>query len=265
MEFRPTGPSDFGMVEERIDVWLRPLLSGGYDGLAPGLLHPEEIARCARMGSEMQRDKFVTGRALARTILSHALAQPPEALVFLRIGNGKLVIEGRPEVSFNLSFANGFAALALTRGARLGIDIEAEEQAFGLDTVARRFFSSEELARICGTPRAHQCRRFLEIWTLKEAFIKATGEGFFTDLENIQFAVGMSGCIAFTMPGPAAHTWSFAQFDVLPGMIAAVCVERPSLAYSRIRTRLLSESGGITTLSPERRCRSQAVQRLDTL
>lgn len=258
MKFSPPRRALEAIGDQRIDIWLRPLLSAEQP-LPRGLVHPDEWRRCLAMGSQLQRDKFVTGRALSRTVLSSVVGEPPERLAFTQVENGKLELDGHPWLSHNLSFASGFAALALTSGARLGIDIEADAQDFGLDTVARRFFSPTELSVLCATPGTLQCRRFVEIWTLKEAYIKATGQGFFTELDRLSFAINKAGCISYSLEASSGTTWSFAQFEFLPGLLGAICVEVPSMSYCNVRIWLLAEDGSARGITPIRRCKSQAI------
>lgn len=246
---------EYELAEDRIDIWLRPI-STCSDDVPPDMLDEAESNRLKSMGSPLQRDKFSTGRALARAVLSHAVGRQSKDLTFNSTRNGKLILESHPEIDFNLTFANGFAAMAVTTGNQLGFDMEAWEQNFGLETIAQRFFSSIEKRKLLSTPPTRRRRPFIEIWTLKEAFIKATGDGFLASLEQLKFEVNKSGCISHQLPSEN-DAWSFAQLDLLPGLIGSVCLKASSISYSNIHTWLLSEDGSIEPIQPLRRCRSQ--------
>jgi len=81
---------------------------------------------------------------------------------------------GKPFVSgdwdFNLSHSGDVVACAITREGRIGIDVErhrdVDPQRF------KRYFSTDELEWM-----GDDARRFIELWTQKEAVIKASGVG----------------------------------------------------------------------------------------
>jgi 4'-phosphopantetheinyl transferase len=81
---------------------------------------------------------------------------------------------GKPRIpgdwDFNISHSGNLVACAFSQTGRIGIDVErhrdVEPQRF------KRYFSSAELAWM-----GHDARRFIELWTQKEAVIKASGIG----------------------------------------------------------------------------------------
>ncbi len=76
---------------------------------------------------------------------------------------------------FNLSHSGDYAVLAVSDG-RIGIDIEYKKNNY--EAVAKRCFCKEEYADIMSAETVvEQQQRFLQYWTMKEAYIKYTGEG----------------------------------------------------------------------------------------
>ena len=55
--------------------------------------------------------------------------------------------------------------------------------------IASRFFSRAEMVGLRGTPRERQLDRFYELWTLKESYIKARGQGLSLGLSRFSFSV----------------------------------------------------------------------------
>lgn len=82
--------------------------------------------------------------------------------------NGKPYLEGNP-VYFNLSHS-GDMAMCVISDTRVGCDIELMKKQPNL-RVAQRFFSEEEYKSI------KEKGDFYKIWTLKESFVKLSGEG----------------------------------------------------------------------------------------
>ena len=55
--------------------------------------------------------------------------------------------------------------------------------------LADRYFSMEEVHDLRSVPESLQRERFLEYWTLKEAYIKAKGKGLSIPLEQFAFRI----------------------------------------------------------------------------
>lgn len=70
---------------------------------------------------------------------------------------------------FNLSHSGGYVVLALS-DTEVGIDIERLREK--RTNVAKRFFCKEEYENILSSDK-----KFLEYWTMKEAFVKCCGSG----------------------------------------------------------------------------------------
>lgn len=85
-----------------------------------------------------------------------------------------------PPLRFNLSHTSSLVALAVSSDIPVGLDVEDMRRGTKKSAmeVARRRFSAEE-ARWLGSFQdpAEQSRRFLQLWTLKEAYVKAEGKG----------------------------------------------------------------------------------------
>lgn len=84
-------------------------------------------------------------------------------------------IEETPSLHFNLSHSGRYAALAISRYP-VGVDVEHKSR--GYQAVAKRCFTGEEYEAIMaeGTEESRRLR-FLEIWTMKEAYVKYVGDG----------------------------------------------------------------------------------------
>lgn len=87
---------------------------------------------------------------------------------------GKPYAVGADAVHFNLSHSGDYVA-AVFSSAEAGIDIEQLQDA--KMAVAHRFFKTEEYRCLKECPQEEQNRLFTKLWTRKEAYIKAVGEG----------------------------------------------------------------------------------------
>lgn len=176
-----------------VRVWLMEVATPGPAALARwrGVLDPDECARADRFYFDPDRAIFLAAHWLLRTALTEAGPLPVEAWRFVKGRHGKPMLDpelGQPGLRFNLSHTKGLVACAVTTGAELGIDVELiTERRAGLD-IAGRYFSPAEVALMRSRPREQHGATFFRLWTLKEALIKATGEGLQRPLDSFSFA-----------------------------------------------------------------------------
>lgn len=151
------------------------------------ILSSGEKRRLARLVSKPKRDLFLLAHGLLRTELSKCADVDPAAWQF------RSAEHGRPEIAapasvlrFNLSHTEGLAACAVTDGRDVGIDVEdiTREHSRGL---AERVFSRREQKSLRDLPAHEQARGFFELWTLKEAYLKARGLGLTVPLGAFSF------------------------------------------------------------------------------
>lgn len=182
-----------------------------------GLLSDTEAARRDRMAFDSGRRQQLLARGLQRLVLSkYAPEVSPRDWQFVQ-GAG-----GRPELAppfdgtglhFNVAHTAGMVALAVGRMPLIGIDVEPLDRRVPLH-VAPRYFSEREVAALQALPPEQQPRRFLRLWTLKEACLKAVGEGLAGGLDSMTFTFGEDGGIAFEHGvDPQADHWVFREFD----------------------------------------------------
>lgn len=147
------------------------------------LLNAEEQERLAGLRRDSVRKVFLASRALLRTTLAARFGCEPAALRFNRDRNGKpQLLEPATHWQFNLSHAGDWAVLAVTNAGAIGIDVEVHERRNNLAGIARRFYTPQENIALQSLSETEWNRRFFELWTLKEAYVKALGRGIATAL-----------------------------------------------------------------------------------
>lgn len=193
------------------------------------LLSDEERARAGRLTFPRHRRDFIAAHALLRRALSERHPIAPQAWTFVR-GQG-----GKPELSpalahatgltFNLAHTDGLVACVIARGAEVGVDVETVNRDTDGLALARRYFSAAERTHLEACARDVVGRRFIEIWTLKEAFVKATGAGITRPLDTFSFEVAEDLSVTFEPPADErARPWRFALFAPQAGYRIAVAV-----------------------------------------
>jgi 4'-phosphopantetheinyl transferase len=94
---------------------------------------------------------------------------------------------GEPSLQFNLSHCRLAVAVAIARGTAIGIDVEERRRPVDHDEIARRFFAESEVDMMSALGPAGAAVRFFELWTLKEAYLKALGKGLTRPLKSVVF------------------------------------------------------------------------------
>jgi phosphopantetheinyl transferase len=116
----------------------------------------------------------------------------PRDWTFARTEAGKPFVTGPATdgaIAFNLSHTDGLAAVAVSVGPRdVGIDVEALARGADiLDTVLRAF-APAEVAALRALPAPEHEHRAVELWTVKEAYLKGLGTGIARHLDRFVVA-----------------------------------------------------------------------------
>ena len=194
------------------------------------MLGVDELQRADRFHFAADREAFTAAHALARAMLSQATGKPTD---IWRYAEGEF---GKPELAaphtadglrFNISHTRGLVACALAR-SELGVDVESSDRPTH-PGLANSVFAPEETSVLKAAPADRQASLFFRFWTLKEAFIKATGEGLHRPLHSFSFALDPVR-IQFHPERDRAPrsddpmTWRFAEFQPAPNKHLALAI-----------------------------------------
>lgn len=119
---------------------------------------------------------------------------------------------------WSASSSDGIASVALA-SCRIGIDLEKDGRQVRWERIAARFYTEGEQRALEGSPA-----RFLEFWTMKEAFLKALGVGLAGGLRSLDCTT-LSEATHGWRTSPMQPGWHFAHVSPSPGFTAAVAVE----------------------------------------
>jgi 4'-phosphopantetheinyl transferase len=192
-------------------------------------LSEDECARADRFVFDHDSHHFIAARGWLRFTLSQCLDVAPADIRFRYRTWGKPELAGDHGLRFNLSHSGGWAALAVTRGAEVGIDIERINAGRATLEIAGRFFSAFERETLGKLPPSEQAAAFFRIWTRKEAFIKCTGEGLTFPLDAFDVSLHEPAELLAVRDVPdAGRRWSLHHLPAPAGFAAALVVEAPS-------------------------------------
>jgi 4'-phosphopantetheinyl transferase len=143
------------------------------------LLSQDERDRADRFYFERDRVRFVLCRGILRRLLAHHLQIPPNRVQFAYNAYGKPGLAGdnpAQTLCFNVSHSQQTALFAMTLNRSVGVDLEYVRPVEVLQ-LADRFFSEAETQWLRSLPAPEQPTAFFQLWTAKEAYLKAIGTG----------------------------------------------------------------------------------------
>ena len=99
--------------------------------------------------------------------------------------NGKPYLKGQEQYQYNISNTDGIVVCALSD---ICVGVDAEQRKPFRTGILRKCASSAETAYILESEeQKQQSDRFFQLWTLKESYIKMTGEGMRIPLQEVEF------------------------------------------------------------------------------
>ena len=194
------------------------------------ILSREEQGRAARFRFETHRDRFIAARGVLRSLLAKYLERAPHELQFEYGPKGKPTLAIRFAESglfFNLTHSENLALVAVTRLGPIGVDVEQIRSVPDTEELVARFFSARENALFQTLPANQKNIAFFNLWTRKEAWLKATGEGIGHLLNRVEvtFLPGEPAQLLF-LPAQSGlfSNWALQELKPAKGFIAAVAL-----------------------------------------
>jgi len=193
-----TDISDFVFLSEHLNV-----------------LSTQERHRYFRLATASKRAEFLVAHLLLRYALTSYAPIAPQSWRFFSTSNGKPEINHALDCAhlrFNLSHTDGLVAICIANQLPVGIDAEYINRSSESHKLVCSQFSNLEISALNLLKADKRIIRFYQYWTLKEAFLKATGLGLTSKLSDFGFEFGEDGFpkIVTNMPivDEGAH-WKF--------------------------------------------------------
>lgn len=199
-------------------------------------LSSDEQARANRFKFEKHRNRFIAGRGALRAILASYLHTDPAQLSFTYSSNGKPAfteeLAANTRIHFNLAHSGELALVAVTRLGNLGVDVESVRVIENVDELVARFFSARENEKFQRVPEEQKPAAFFNLWSRKEALLKATGEGITRSLSlvEVSFLPGEAAkLLAIAGDEVKAAEWSLRELFPATGFTGAIAIQAKEL------------------------------------
>ncbi|ESP90234.1 4'-phosphopantetheinyl transferase family protein [Pseudoalteromonas luteoviolacea] len=210
------------------------------------LLSDEERAQYQRFRYDEHRHQFLVTRALVKSTLSRYCPEiAPHQWLFKKNRFGKPAIVNRlnTPLYFNLSHTKGAVVLVVHGEGEVGVDIEWIHRREKIIDIAARYFTQHEKNTLTAMDPITQHHHFYQLWTLKEAYIKACGQGMSLPLNQFYFQFLKQRIhVCHTEPSaPVSENYQFLQFQLgteYQGALAIQCTTRdfssPTLQFRHV-------------------------------
>jgi 4'-phosphopantetheinyl transferase len=156
------------------------------------LLSSDEVVRLERFRFPKDQNLYLLAHAHLRRVLSKYAPVAPTDWQFRATALGRPEIALEPycaDLHFSLSHTPGLVAVAVSRSAEVGVDVEIVNRKMDVRELAEHSFAASENEHLEALAEPERRRRFLEIWTLKEAYAKARGLGMSLSFDQFAFDV----------------------------------------------------------------------------
>jgi 4'-phosphopantetheinyl transferase len=152
-------------------------------------------------------------------VLARALGVATAAIGWSVSRNGRPELRDADGVDCNLSHTGAVAAIAVTRGRRVGVDVETVRRDTPVGRLAHRFFPADQAGYVGTDPE-----RYYRLWTRKEACVKAVGGRL---AQSLGLPVLRTGPIAARRGALAGCHWFVADVPAPDGLLASVAATGP--------------------------------------
>jgi 4'-phosphopantetheinyl transferase len=202
-----------------LQVWAVDLDCAGGD---VGLLSTRERARACRLKRPDERRRSLEAHCALRRILALQLRVDPGYLEFDATDTGKpFLAKPAQAFQFNLSHSGRHSLIAVAEDRSVGVDIEMSRPMSDLLGVARGVATAREIDLLRQLPGGEMHSSFFDLWTRKEALLKAIGRGFLVDPRQVEVGIGQGrSYVTFD-----ARTWTVESLAVGASVRAAVAIE----------------------------------------
>lgn len=220
-------PLDLG--ENDIHIWrvISPIKDKEYYWT---YLSPDEKNRANKFYFTKDHDRYVCSRGILRCLLALYTEVTPSIIEFSYSSYGKPMLSHKfitkcSSLFFNVSHSHQCILYAFAKKNKIGIDVEYKKS-IDFQEIAKQFFSNSEYNQIINATSELKEKLFYTLWTCKEAFVKALGEGLFFPLNEFDVRIDppIAKIIKIKNDTAPAKDWALQAFIPAENYIAAFAV-----------------------------------------
>lgn len=210
-----------------VDLWLLDLTQCSQVSPANYLKSLPAADRVRAQQFSKNQAQFLFTRLFLRNVLAHYTGLATQQIEIERDRNGKPFLANTAyPLWFNLSHTQNFAVLAVSTLGKVGVDAETMRKR-NILKIAERYFHADEVRQLKSCTANEQSTLFFKLWTLKEAFFKATGGGISTGLDKVHFKIEGKTILPTFAPAlkQSLNDWQLQQFLLHENLFVSLAVE----------------------------------------
>jgi 4'-phosphopantetheinyl transferase len=171
------------------------------------------IDRILSFHFEADRRRAFTSSLIKYYYLPQFFGISPNAIQIVTNAFGRPTLIGElAKYDFNISHSGDYVLVGITDQGRIGVDIEQINPKIEIAEISEMVFSPSEQQLV-----GNDLSRFYTMWSKKEAYLKASGKGFFEQYQNTSFNLAQIE--------KTSHS-QIAYYSVIPNHYIAVCLLR---------------------------------------
>ncbi|MGR5266342.1 4'-phosphopantetheinyl transferase family protein [Vibrio astriarenae] len=180
-------------LEKTVDVWcVKPqewLDNEAFEPTCQRVLSLSEWFKISNLRMEDRRQQQKLTRLLVRLVLSQYRHHAPNDWVFSQqVGGKPFLANANHSLFFNVSHTQGLIVCAVSVESEVGVDVESLDKKRNFMAIAKQYFSVQEFQSLTALSNDKERKLlFFQLWTLKEAYLKACGKGITVPLSSICF------------------------------------------------------------------------------
>ena len=149
-----------------------------------------EKERSRKFKYPIHQERFEKRISWVKKVLADQLGLPAYKIHFNYNEFGKPYLSNSKMADFNYSHSGSYVMLAISPEHPIGCDIEQIDRTVDVANICEQFFSPAEVRAFKAYPPQEQHQIFFNLWSRKEAFIKAHGVGLSYGLNNFSVNEG---------------------------------------------------------------------------
>jgi 4'-phosphopantetheinyl transferase len=240
----------FQNLESEIHVWWSILDQPQYIvNKYQKMLSQEEQERINKFKFQLLRGRQIVSRGLLRRFISKYISIDPKEVEFTYNKYGKPLLntkQNKVNLQFNISHSENLGIFAFAIKNSVGVDVEEVRELLNLEGMVELFMSQFEQRWFSEVAPVKRNEVFYNLWTVKEAFIKAIGTGFSFPLVNVEVKInGDNKCEFHQIKGESGLSgkWKVFTFAPVPNYTTSLVTEASDFEIKRFYWEPMFENG----------------------
>jgi 4'-phosphopantetheinyl transferase len=161
------------LVHARLDDWVPADLDD------PGLERSlgQDWARYRDMRHLQVKRRFAASRLLIKQVAGQAIQAPPDSVELAYKPGGRPYLRGCDQIDISLSHTEDLLLVGTSRRGWIGVDAELADRWMLTPGIERQVCTPYERIMLAQVAEPERNREMVRLWTLKEAYSKAIGQG----------------------------------------------------------------------------------------